>query len=192
MSSSIALRSSIATLAGMCTLLVVHQAQADLTQSERCQIKGFVQAAEISTVSRLRALVARPDVSHEHRAQALASALRVCPFDSRTQRYLDALLLGPSSQESRSALARAVVPGLLARADIIYMQHPGEPTRDDGAAADELLRIHRFALSLVQQVEQTEGRGTAGLSRDARRAMVDAYQQHIARHRRWLGFQGRV
>jgi hypothetical protein len=179
----------VVALAGaMAVSLATVEASAALTDSERGQIRSFIEGGELSTVPRLRALVARPDMSEQEAASAMAAAIRTQAFDDDMDRYLSALLFGPSSLASRSVVAPAVVRALLARADTIYSQAPGDPMRASGGSADELFHIHGFVDGMLAQARTSETRGSVGLQSNALRSVAEAYAEHIDRHRRWLGF----
>lgn len=183
-----AFATKLGAIAGMAFLLAATDASAALTDSERGQIRSFVEGGELSTVPRLRALVARPDLSEQEAASAMAAAIRTRSFDGDMERYLNALLFGPSSLASRSVVAPSVVRALLARADTVYSQAPGDPMREGGESADELFRIHMFVDGMLAQARASEARGAVGLQSDSLRSVTAAYGEHIERHRRWLGF----
>lgn len=173
-------------------MAVVSPAHAELTDSEKGQVRSYLEGVKLGTVDRLRALIARPDLSEDQVTDVLASALRSRRFDPTAQAYLEALVFGPASQASRPAVLPPVVQALLSRADAVFVQQPGDPMRGDEHAADELLRIHRFVQTMLSRATEVEDEGVAGLPPDARRRVALAYAEHIGRHPVWLTFERRV
>ena len=170
--------------------LTALPARAALTDSEKGQVRSYIESGELGTVARLRALIARPDLSEREATDVLSAALRPRVFDDEVEAYLEALLFGPASHASRSTLMSSVVRALLSRADAVVVQQPGDPMRGD--AGDELMRIHRFVGQLLARARASEAKGVAGLQPDARRRIAQSYAEHVERHRTWLGFGGRV
>src|SRR4051794_40182688 len=97
-------------------LSIAPGAHAALTSSEKAVVTSFVQKGEPSTAARVRALVARPDLSPEEIAEPLRKGYAGAPFDERHGLFTEALIGGPGSAASRNALAPAVVEALLERA----------------------------------------------------------------------------
>jgi hypothetical protein len=172
--------------------LTALPARAALTDSEKGQVRSYLESGELGTVARLRALIARPDLSEREATDVLSAALRPRVFDDEAEAYLEALLFGPASHASRSTLMSSVVRALLSRADAVFVQQPGDPMRGDARAGDELMRIHRFVDHLLARARASEAKGVAGLQPDARRRIAESYAEHVERHRTWLGFAGRV
>ncbi len=172
-------------------LLFASPAHAVLTDAEGAQVRCYVDGANLATVGRLRALLARPDLTEEQATDALAAALRPKPFTDATADYLEALLFGPSSLASRSNLLPSVVRALLLRADAIFVQQPGDPMRGDGRAGRELLQLHTFVHGTLVRAMRDEA-GVAGLRADARLSVARAYAGHAARHHSFLAFSSRL
>lgn len=172
-------------------MLASSAARAELTEAEKAQVRSYVDGASLANVGRLRALVARPDLTEAQASDALAAALRPKPFTEATEAYLEALLFGPSSQASRSNVLPAVVSALLLRADAIFVQQPGDPMRGDGRAGRELLQVHTFVREMLFEAMR-DGVGVAGLRADARLSVARAYAEHTERHRPYLAFSSRV
>ena len=186
-------RRSFTAAAALALSLTVLPARAALTESEKGQVRSYLESGELGTVARLRALIARPDLSEHEATAVLTAALRPRAFDDEVTAYLEALLFGPASQPSRSRLMSSVVRALLSRADAIFIQQPGDPMRGEARAGDELDPIHEFVAGLLAtRARATEAKGVAGLQPDARRSIAEAYAEHIERHRTWLGLGGRV
>jgi hypothetical protein len=177
--------------ASLGVLLASSAVHAELTGAEKAQVRSYVDGASLANVGRLRALVARPDLTEKQATDALAAALRPKPFTDATEAFLEALLFGPSSLASRSNLLPSVVQALLLRADAIFVQQPGDPTRGDGRAGRELLQLHTFVHEMLTEAMR-EGEGVAGLRADARHSVARAYAEHTERHRSFLAFSSRV
>lgn len=182
----------LALVSCLAALLVTLPSAAELTDSEKGQIRSYVESTNMGTVSRLRALIARPDLSEPQTSTVLSAAVRPHVFDDRMSGYFDALLFGPSSQASRSVLAPSVVRALLSRADAVFVQQPGDPMKGDPRTGQELMRIHAFVDGLLNKAAETEARGVAGLSSEAKRSIYEAYAEHIERHRSSLSFASRA
>ena len=97
-------------------------AGATLTSSEGEQIRGYVAAADHA--DRVRALVARPDLSPDESAAAMTAALATLPLDERHATFLATLVSGAPTAATRPVLVRAIVVGLLARVDALYAAVP--------------------------------------------------------------------
>src|SRR6185437_2688489 len=108
------------TLAALLTAAGV--ARASLTPSEAEQVRRGVATA--SDLPRVRSLVARPDLSPDEAAAALAAPLGMTPLDAAHVDYLRELVFGEAAEASRPLLAVATVRGVLARADALLAQHP--------------------------------------------------------------------
>ena len=181
-------RWSASALVTSALVAVATPAHAELTDSEKGQVRSYLEGVKLGTVDRLRALIARPDLNESQVSDVLASALRSRPFDDAVPAYLEALVFGPASQASRSTVLAPIVQALLSRADAVLVQQPGDPMRGDGQAGEELLRIHRFVQTVLERAQDTESQGVAGLPPDARRRIAQAYSEHIKRHSVWLAF----
>lgn len=168
------------------------EAHAALTDSEKGQVRGYVASGDLGMVSKLRALVARPDLSDAEAADVMASALRATRFDDRGERFVHALLFGPASLASRSVVAPAVVRGLLARADTVMAGQPGNPNQWSLDARDELLRIHRYIARMTSEARDSERQGMASLETRAVESIASAYRGHLTRHAPLFAFKSRA
>src|SRR5689334_16648031 len=124
-------------------LLAPVRAEAALTDSEKLQIATFVTKGDVAQAQRVRALVARPDLTPEEAAEPLKRGFSAAPFDDARQRFAEALLFGPGSAASRSTLLPPLVEALLARAAARMADIPPEPkgplSKSERAAAEEVL-----------------------------------------------------
>ena len=102
-----------------------RSADAALTSSERGQIRDFVARGQVENAARVRSLVARTDLTAEESIAAVTEALVPVPFVEQRAAFLRELVFGVASASSRPLLAQAVVRGLLARADAVYVKYVG-------------------------------------------------------------------
>src|ERR1041385_5794077 len=128
--------------------LLSARAEAALTDSEKMQIATFVANGNVGNATRVRALVARPDLTPEEAREPLKKGFTSAPFDQVREKFADALLFGPGSAASRNALVPPLVEALLARAAARMGDIPADPKGALGAtersAADEATAIHAF------------------------------------------------
>ena len=172
-------RFSVAVLAAALSLVTVGalitaapSARASLTTSESEQVRGYVTAADHA--DRVRALVARPDLTPDESAAVMAAALSGLELDGRHAAYLAEIVRGAPSPAARPVLALALVRGLLARVDAVYAAHPADLERSPAALA-EIGRAYDFAAAQVS--------GEAPSMTDAARAEVGrALSEHVARN----------
>ncbi len=134
--------SIVGALALAAALLAPAGAQASLTPGETAVIRQFTQGAQRASAQKVRALVARPDLSAAESAQAMSTALVATPVTDARVAFLHEVLFGPGSAASRNVLAPAVVRGLLARADAVLAHTPDLEAHPDQAR--ELRRIYAF------------------------------------------------
>lgn len=171
-----ATRTSSLLLLGM--LAWAAPAAASLTQSETEQVRGYVTTE--SHPDRVRALVARPDLTPDESAAAMSAALAGTTLDDRMVAYLEEVVLGAPSVATRPVLAAAIVRALLGRADAIYAQHPADLDRDE-AARGQVARAYGFVAGEVS--------GADSSMTDAGRAdIAKALTDHVARDASMLHF----
>src|SRR5580704_17889424 len=132
-------------------LSVAAPSRASLTPSEAEQVRRGVVTA--SDLGRVRALVARPDLSADEAAAAMISPLTNTTLDAAHVSFLRDLVFGDSSAASRPVLVVATVRGALARADAVIGQHLLDLDRAPAALA-ELGRVYSW-------VEQVAAAGAA-------------------------------
>src|SRR5271163_928308 len=89
-------------LAGASVVAVSGSARATLTSSEKAQIASYVAEARVTTAERVRALVARPDLTSDESAAALEDAVSPLTFTEGRVAYFHEMLYGASSLPSRS------------------------------------------------------------------------------------------
>jgi hypothetical protein len=127
-------------------MLVAVSAHAALTVSETEQVRGYVASG--AHADRVRALVARPDLSADESAAAMTAALVGMELDARRAAYLADLVANGPSAASRSVLAGATARGVLARADAVFAAHPADLDRN--AALDEIARAYLLVATEAQ------------------------------------------
>ena len=180
------------TVAAVClaTLLASASADASLTDSEKGQVRSLLQQARPDSATRLRALIARPDLTADEASEALAAALHDQPLSPSRQALLQEMLFGPASQPSRTALVAPVSRALLARASALLSSRslPAGKLLEDDEVFDESMRIHRF---LARVVGPESGIGGT-LRNDSLRAVATAYREHLQKHSELFGRRGDV
>jgi hypothetical protein len=153
-------------------------AAASLTQSETEQVRGYVTTQ--AHPDRVRALVARPDLTPDESAGAMSAALAGVTVDDRMAAYLEDVVLGAPSVATRPVLAAAIVRALLARVDAIYAQHPSDLDRTEPALG-QIARAYGFIAGEVS--------GADSAMTDAGRAdIAKALADHVARDASLLHF----
>ncbi|HEX7668325.1 MAG TPA: hypothetical protein VF395_02020, partial [Polyangiaceae bacterium] len=174
-------------------------AHAALTASEKAVARTFVRKAVLDTAPRVRALVARPDLTPDEVAEPLRAAYAEAPFDAAHRRFTEALLFGPGSAASRSTLVPAIVEGLLARAATKMGDVPIEPGAHVGpherASVEELLALHGFVDSKIANAGAPPPDGhdsSQAIRDDALRTVVELYKKHLVAHERWMKAPGVV
>jgi hypothetical protein len=126
-------------------LVVAPRASAALTASETEEVRGYL--ATESHADRLRALVARPDLTADESAAAIAAGLSGLGVDERRIAFLRDAISGAPAKASRPVLAVAMVRGLLARAEALYAQHTADLERSADLA--DIARVYSFATTEV-------------------------------------------
>ncbi|HEX7601575.1 MAG TPA: hypothetical protein VF316_08220, partial [Polyangiaceae bacterium] len=131
-----------------------RSALATLTPSEGAIVKQFVGTAQIANAGKVRALVARPDLTEPESSQAMIDALAPLAFTEARAVFLRELVFGGASGPSRNILVTAALKGLLARADTVF----GKGTPEGADIAEELTRIYRFLAADVANAGRPTGR----------------------------------
>ena len=153
-------------------LAFTASARASLTTSEAEQVRGYVERADHA--DRVRALVARPDLTPDESAAVMTSALGGVPLDDRHAAYLADMVRGAPTPATRPVLAVAIVRGLLARVDALYVAHPADLDRA-GPALAEIGLAYDFAATQVSAPDTS--------MTDASRAEVGrALSDHVGRN----------
>ncbi|HEX8796239.1 MAG TPA: hypothetical protein VF765_35055 [Polyangiaceae bacterium] len=153
-------------------------ARASLTQSETEQVRGYVTTQ--SHPDRVRAFVARPDLTPDESAAAMSAALAGTTLDDRMVAYLEEVVLGAPSVATRPVLAAAIARALLGRVDAIYAQHPADLDRND-AALSQVARAYGF---IAGEVSGADSSMTDAGRADIAKALAD----HVARDASMLHF----
>ena len=162
--------------------------QASLTLGETSQVRQFVTSAQLANAPRLRALVARPDLSVDESAAALSDAVASQVFNDTRATFLREFVFGGASRASRSVLASAATRALLARADALYTLSAEDLDKSPRAAA-ELQGIYAFLSSDLATPGQRRGLGAdplTGIALTTYDDCVHAIASHIDRHPKLL------
>jgi hypothetical protein len=167
-----ATRTSALLLVGV--LAWAAPAMASLTQSETEQVRGYVTTQ--AHPDRVRALVARPDLTPDESAAAMTTALAGVTLDDRMAAYLEEVVLGAPSPATRPVLAAAVVRALLARVDAIYAQHPADLDRNEMALA-QIARAYGF---VAAEVSGADSAMTDAGRADIAKALTDHFTRDAA------------
>ncbi|HEX3772382.1 MAG TPA: hypothetical protein VHV30_16005 [Polyangiaceae bacterium] len=148
-------------------------AQASLTPSEAEQVRRGVVTA--SDLGRVRALVARPDLSADEAANAVAGPAATAPLDAPHAAFFHEMLFGEASVSARPVLAPVVVRAVLARADAVLNQHALDFERNP-AAIGEVAR----AYALVEEIASAGP--IANVPASARAVCASAVRDDIAKN----------
>jgi hypothetical protein len=179
----------LAALTASMALSIAHEARAALTTSEQAQVDSFVAEGKLATVARVRALVARTDLSTDESAAALKTALAPVPWSDARAAYVRDLLFGGSSQASRPVLAVAITRAVLGRADALLTKHATDLDAQAQALA-ELARIYAFLDAEVANAGNPRGAvardAASGITTSSYDECVKAIAEHLERHPRWL------
>lgn len=162
-----------------------RSAFATLTPSEGAIVKQFVGTAQIANAGKVRALVARPDLTEPESSQAMIDALAPLAFTEARAVFLRELVFGGASGASRNILVTAAVKGLLARADTVF----GKGTPETADIAEELLRVYKFLGADVANAGRPTGRlhdAQAGITPGTYEACAKLMAEHFERHALWL------
>jgi hypothetical protein len=183
-----------AFLAATLSILCATEARAELTSSEKGQIRDFVASARAENAVRVRSLVARTDLTASESIAALSEAVVPVPFNDQRAVFLRELTFGVSSASARPLLAHAVTTALLARADAVFQKYVGGLDHEPRPIA-ELVAIYAFVDGAIANA----GRPTlaahdpgAGISAAAYDDCSKALRDHVERNARWLKGDGAV
>jgi hypothetical protein len=153
-------------------LALASSASAALTTSEAEQVRGYVERADHA--DRVRALVARPDLTADESAAVMTSSLGGIVLDDRHAAYLAEMVRGAPSAATRPVLAVAIIRGLLSRVDALYAAHPADLERATAALAE---------IGLAYDFAATQVSGPDTAMTDASRADVGrALSDHVGRN----------
>lgn len=174
-------------LAALSLLLLANGADAALTSSEEVVVRQYVGSAQTQNVGRVRAVVARPDLSADESAAAMTQALTPVQVTDARVAFLRELVFGAGSQASRSVLAAAVTRGLIARADEVFTHNPTFETANDANA--ELFRIYAFLGGAIANAGTPTMRAhdvQAGIDSATYESCAKALGEHLKRHSAYL------
>jgi hypothetical protein len=161
-------------------------ASAELSDSEKAQIKGYLLQGRLPTAERVRALLVRPDLSLEDATRALTESIAPVSFQESTGAYLREVVFGGVSPSGRDVLVSAITRALLARADAIYAANPAH--RDPHPEAmGELARIYTFLdAELADPGGPGGGSARGAILRSTYDGCVHALADHVKRNAEWL------
>jgi hypothetical protein len=168
---------ALASAIGTVALGLAATAHASLTASEAEQVRRGVATA--SDLGRVRALVARPDLSPDEAAGVVAGAAATAPLDAPHAAFFHEMLFGDASASARPVLAPVVVRSVLARADAVLNQHTLDFERNP-IAIGEVAR----AYGLVEEIASAGP--LANVPASARAACAAAVRDDIARNSGYL------
>jgi hypothetical protein len=170
-------------LAAAVIATIAAPSRASLTASETEQVRRGVATA--SDLGRVRALVARPDLSADEAAGAIVAPATMTPLDAAHASFFHELVFGESSAPSRPVLAAAAVRAVLARAAAVLGQHGLDLDRAS-AALGELDRVYAF-------VEEIASAGPAmNVPASSRAACASALGDHLGRNANFLSLNSTV
>ena len=178
----------VAAFSGVLFAVAPGSARASLTPSEEGQIVAYLAEGRVATAERVRALVARPDLTSDESAAALEAAVAPLVFTEGRAAYLHEMLYGPASLPSRSVIAAAITRALVARADAVVGRHEADLDQDALAIA-ELMRVFAFVNVNVANAGQPHGAAhdpSAGIGASGYDDAARALGTLITNHPRWL------
>ncbi len=165
-----------------------RQAHAVLSPSENAQIKQYVTLAQVTNAQRVRALIARPDLSTDESVTAMSDALSPVTFTDGRGAFLRDMMFGGASAPSRSLLVYVVTRGVLARANEVLSRHAGDLDAHPESLA-ELSRIYTFLDTEIGAAGARRGAGrepSNGISLATFDDCAKAMGQHIDHNPKWL------
>lgn len=169
-------------------------AHATLTSSEKAQIRDFVAGARAENAARVRALVARTDLTAGESVAALSEAVAPVPYTDQRGVFLREMVFGVSSASSRPLLARAATRSLLARADAVYQRYVGGLDHEPRAVA-ELVAIYAFidgAIANAGRPTVAAHDPSAGVSAAAYEDCSRELRDHVEKNSHWLKGDGPI
>ncbi len=181
-------------LLGAVLLLGTSPANAALTSSERGQIRDFVASAKAENAQRVRALVARTDLSPEESIEVLTEAVSRVAFTEQRGVFLKELVFGGASAPSRPILTLATVKALLARADAVYQRYVGGLDHEP-RAIQELVSIYAWLDGTIANAGKptaTAHDPSAGIPPATYEDCSKALRDHLEQNARWLKGDGSV
>ncbi len=167
---------------------LARPAEAALTDSEQAQIRGFVGSAQAENAGRVRALVARPDLSADEAADALAQAVVPVVWTAPRAAFFHEMIFGGPSAAARPALVLAAVRAVLARADALLAKSSAELDQRP-AVLTELSLLYDFLEDEIANAGRPHGGGhdpTLGIPNAVYDDCARALAEHRKKNPRWL------
>ncbi len=177
------MRRLVFAMAVVAVLSGAPPSRASLTSSETEQVRRGVATA--TDLDRVRALVARPDLSSDEAGAVMSASLTTTPLDPVHLSFLHDLVFGEPSTSSRPVLVVATLRGVLARADAVLAQHGLDLDRAPAALA-ELQRSYAFAEQVAAAAPATN------VTASARAECAKVLTDHVARNENTLSPQSPV
>ena len=174
-------------------LLISPVASAALTVSEQAQVRSFVATGQPTNAARVRALIARPDLTTEETSAAMKDALVPIVFGAVNVAFTRELVFGGPSAAVRPVLAIALTRALLARADAILVKNADLEAAPQ--AAVELDRIYGFIGADIANAGHPRGAAhdpQTGIPASSYDECVKALTEHIERNARLLKGDARL
>jgi hypothetical protein len=173
---------------GTALLFCAGTAEAALTQSEKAQVKDLVARGQLDQVARVRALVARTDLTAEESISAIVDAFSAVPFDDKRYAFARELVFGGASTASRPLLAHGTTKALIARAEGIYQKYIGGLEHEPRAIA-EVVGIYMFLddrIANAGRPTSTAHDPNAGIPASTYDDCAKAFRDHVDQNARWL------
>ena len=174
---------------GLLRSLLVTNADAALTSSEKGQIKDYVAAAKIENAAGVRSMIARTDHTPEESAEALTEAVAPVSWTDTRGAFLKEMVFGNGSAASRPVLAVETVKAVFGRADAIY-QHEGANLEKNGRAHGELVALYGFLDAVIANAgtpDRPSGHdATAGIPPATYDACSKLLKEHVEKNAKWL------
>lgn len=163
-------------------------ANAALTSSEKGQIKDFFSTAKAENAHKVRALVARTDLTPEESIGALTEAITPVAFNDQRGIFLKELVFGGASAASRPIVTHATVKALLSRADSIFQRFVGGLDHEP-RAVQELVAIYGWLDGTIANAGKptaTAHDSAAGIPAATYEECSKILRDHIDQNARWL------
>ena len=175
-------------------LVSATTASAALTVSEQAQVRQLVATADLQSASRVRAMIARTDLTTEETIASLRDAMTPVAFDPVHVAFTRELAFGGPSQGGRAVLSIATVRAVLARADALLSRHASDLDTVPSVLA-ELERIYAFIGADVANAGHPGGAAhdpATGIPASSYDECAKALADHIERNPRWLKGDARL
>src|ERR1019366_2632058 len=174
------------------TLLAGADADASLTPAEQVIVRELTATARVPDAQKVRALVARPDLTAEESEAAMETALAPVAFNDARVVFLRELAFGGASAASRNVLVSATLKGLIARADALVSRYDQDLDKQAAALA-EVTKIYAFIDTEIANARAPGSPPRAsghdpqeGISAAAYDSCAQMLGAHALRHTKWL------